>query len=817
MINSGTIVGKRLLGIGVLLRSGGLVTNNSGGTISGGFTGVGITGAAGGVSNSGSIGPTDTYGIAIYLAAGGYVTNAASGTITGGAKGNGFTAPFGVKIRAGTGTVSNQGSISAGTSGVGVALVANGSLSNAVGGTITGAYAGAAFRNGGTVMNAATASIAGGSAGVFFYSGSSATGTVANAGTIAGTSASGVGVLMKSGGFVENNPSGTISGGNGGITINGDVGTVSNSGGVSATGGSKAAAIYMGSGGTISNFADGTISGYAGISIPGAAGTIDNEGAIAATGSATSGISMGAGGGVLNAVGASIAGGYIGIKSTAASVSVTNRGGIVGTADIGVYLAGGTLLNAASAAITGGIDGVRIAKYAGTIVDYGTISAETGIGADLINGGTLTIGGTVTGGSGLGGAAAYLGGAGNNRLVLLPGYAVSGLVTGRVGASNALEFAAATAAGTVAGLGTKFENFGSIVFDAGSNWTIAGNSSTVSGAATVAGTVTVTGTVQDQAANFVNSGAIVINGGVVDVNSGTFDNSGSVTVANHGTFFIANAAAFAGVGDVFMETGSTTEIAPPVKTAAGLIFSDPATLILDNPSTFGGTIGGLDFGDVIALKGETITSGSITGTTLTLDLVGGGTQTLTVAPGESGERFVTTPTGGLEVACFAAGTRILTARGEVAVEHLRIGEMLPTLRDGHSGAVRWLGYRRIDCGAHPRPWEVWPIRVRAGAFAPDVPRRSLLLSPDHAVYVDGVLIPVRYLVNGVSIAQVETASVAYWHLELDRHDVVLAEGLPAESYLDTGNQSAFANAGDAGLAAAGVRDGRRWRTVAASM
>ena len=86
---------------------------------------------------------------------------------------------------------------------------------------------------------------------------------------------------------------------------------------------------------------------------------------------------------------------------------------------------------------------------------------------------------------------------------------------------------------------------------------------------------------------------------------------------------------------------------------------------------------------------------------------------------------------------------------------------------------------------------MWPIRIQAGAFAPNTPRRDLLLSPDHAVYVDGRLIPVRYLVNGASIAQVETDSVTYWHVELDRHDVILAEGLAAESYLDTGNRSVF--------------------------
>ena len=58
-----------------------------------------------------------------------------------------------------------------------------------------------------------------------------------------------------------------------------------------------------------------------------------------------------------------------------------------------------------------------------------------------------------------------------------------------------------------------------------------------------------------------------------------------------------------------------------------------------------------------------------------------------------------------------------------------------------------------------------------------------------------MLIPIRFLVNGRSIAQVETDRIEYWHVELDEHDILLAEGLPAESYLDTGNRSAFANGG----------------------
>ena len=87
------------------------------------------------------------------------------------------------------------------------------------------------------------------------------------------------------------------------------------------------------------------------------------------------------------------------------------------------------------------------------------------------------------------------------------------------------------------------------------------------------------------------------------------------------------------------------------------------------------------------------------------------------------------------------------------------------------------------------------MRVAAGAFGEGRPHTELWLSPDHAVYVGEVLIPVKYLVNGSTIAQVEVGEVTYYHMELPAHDVLLAEGLPTKSYLDTGDRAAFTNGG----------------------
>jgi autotransporter passenger strand-loop-strand repeat protein len=146
--------------------------------------------------------------------------------------------------------------------------------------------------------------------------------------------------------------------------------------------------------------------------------------------------------------------------------------------------------------------------------------------------------------------------------------------------------------------------------------------------------------------------------------------------------------------------------------------------------------------------------------------------------------------------CFVTGTRIATDRGEVVVEALEVGDRM-VLDDGRTAPIVWLGRRQVACARHPNPEQVWPVRVRKNAFGPGTPHRDLFLSPDHAVFVDRVLIPVRYLINNSSITQVKTPKVTYHHVELAAHDVLIAEGLPAESYLDTGDRFNFDNGGGA--------------------
>jgi hypothetical protein len=132
----------------------------------------------------------------------------------------------------------------------------------------------------------------------------------------------------------------------------------------------------------------------------------------------------------------------------------------------------------------------------------------------------------------------------------------------------------------------------------------------------------------------------------------------------------------------------------------------------------------------------------------------------------------------------------------VAVEALAVGDAVVT-QAGAGEPIRWIGHRTVDCLRHAQPEAVLPVRIAPDAFGPGLPARSLFLSPDHAILAEGVLIPVKHLINGTCIRQVAAGRVTYFHIELAEHAIILAEGLPAESYLDTGDRSDFANGGAA--------------------
>ncbi|MEN3212271.1 Hint domain-containing protein [Methylorubrum populi] len=139
------------------------------------------------------------------------------------------------------------------------------------------------------------------------------------------------------------------------------------------------------------------------------------------------------------------------------------------------------------------------------------------------------------------------------------------------------------------------------------------------------------------------------------------------------------------------------------------------------------------------------------------------------------------------------GTRIRTKRGEIAVEDLQIGDLAVTASGAHK-PIRWIGHRLVAASEHADPQAVWPVRIGAGALAMGVPVRDLLVSPDHCLVFDDVLVPAKHLINDATIRQEPVEAVGYWHIELDSHEALLAEGAPAESYRDCGMHAFFEGA-----------------------
>lgn len=143
--------------------------------------------------------------------------------------------------------------------------------------------------------------------------------------------------------------------------------------------------------------------------------------------------------------------------------------------------------------------------------------------------------------------------------------------------------------------------------------------------------------------------------------------------------------------------------------------------------------------------------------------------------------------------CFLSGTRLLTPLGEVSIEGLRVGDLVMT-KGGEVSAIRWIGRIAVDRDGRT-PWhaDAMPVRVAKGALGADMPRRDLYLSRLHMVHLNGVLIPIGDLINGRTIVPVDVDGdqLVYYHIALESHDVVIAEGAPCESLLVTAEKLAM--------------------------
>jgi hypothetical protein len=140
--------------------------------------------------------------------------------------------------------------------------------------------------------------------------------------------------------------------------------------------------------------------------------------------------------------------------------------------------------------------------------------------------------------------------------------------------------------------------------------------------------------------------------------------------------------------------------------------------------------------------------------------------------------------GGGHGHCFLKGTRVLTSRGEARIEDLSIGDPVKTMR-GEDLPIKWIGRNTFRRSGASWPKSVVPIRVSRFAIDDHTPHSDLYLSPRHALFIDGFLMEVRDLVNGTSIAPAappDMETIEYFHIVLNTHEVIWAEGAPVETF-----------------------------------
>ena len=359
--------------------------------------------------------------------------------------------------------------------------------------------------------------------------------------------------------------------------------------------------------------------------------------------------------------------------------------------------------------------------------------------------------------------------------------------------------------GTSLGLGGQLSVGGAIMLRGGTLDVSGGSTGSARTGLNVSG-----GTVNVDAASLLNigtaspggaQGLVVDAGATATLDGGTLQgqvsDNGEILVGGTSTI---DAGTLVGTGTLALQAGATLTILDPGTLTPAIAFqgSGGDLALAAGPAT--GLVSGLA-GNTIDLPGVTYDAAMPVGYNPATGILtlGGGTfsvqATFDLGTGLSLVPHTARDAGiGTEItACYAEGTRLATPSGDVPVEALRPGDAVLAL-EGEAWVarpVRWVGRSTVDLARHPRPARAAPVRVAAHAFAPGVPSRDLWLSPEHAVFVDGALVPAAALLNGATVTQEFPARVTYWHVELDRHAVLCAQGLPAESYLDTGNRAVF--------------------------
>ena len=279
--------------------------------------------------------------------------------------------------------------------------------------------------------------------------------------------------------------------------------------------------------------------------------------------------------------------------------------------------------------------------------------------------------------------------------------------------------------------------------------------------------------------------------------TGAISGSGNIIANMPGLLKLGGANDYS--GGTTLETGGAVEAGnADALGAGGVSFAGDGTLIVGQSVPLSETVEGFAAGDTIELAGFTASKLSYTSGVLTAVDAQGHVAMLALAGAYSSAAFTfSTDTAGTEiVVCYLRGTRIATPGGEMAIEHLRPGDMVTTR--GGARRIKWIGEQRYARRFLQRDDSMLPVCIGAGALGEGVPKRDLFVSPGHSMLLDDVLVLASDLVNGVTITQHWAPDeVHYFNIELETHDCILAEGAWAETYADCpGLRAKFHNAAD---------------------
>jgi hypothetical protein len=197
-------------------------------------------------------------------------------------------------------------------------------------------------------------------------------------------------------------------------------------------------------------------------------------------------------------------------------------------------------------------------------------------------------------------------------------------------------------------------------------------------------------------------------------------------------------------------------------------------------------------GDQIILRND---SGTVIEDLTYPDIAADG-QTVSVGGTDGAETFTlqNDPTPGAPV-CFAAKTLIETSDGPVMVEDLQIGTNLATA-EGGIVPVKWIGRQTVSTRFGPAE-RLMPVRFAAGSLGEGLPHTDLTVTADHGMLLDGVICHAGALVNGTTITRVPLAemgeSYTVYHIETEAHEIILANGAPAETFIDNVSRRVFDN------------------------